>query len=1451
MSDRPPRQSDENNAESQPTGGWQTPQTPGMWRAPEKGETTGWQVPALPEDLDQEPDSAGNWHLPKPQDTPFTPQDTLKIPAPEDQLFDLAMSETSDPTPAASVTPDAPLSPEDQLLALATGNNEGNAAKPTPATPAPASPEDMLLMLDKVDTDDDFDTFSMSELMALADLVDREPGADVTPGASATPIAPIVPVLGTGQETKADPVNPAKLSPAERALLPAAAADPGEYARRALESLESAATADPVPTFGTQATSSTADPGAYARQALAGLEGAGGTPTVNVSSVDPRLEELARRYRETEDEVRSLRRSLQTGALDQATFEEQLRSLMILDDDQIWWMMGAETDNWYKYENGEWTLAIPPALQAVPSAQSQSPQATIGGTGFGGLNYLEESQNQTVRTGGINLDDSVMPLPRAGVPVVDQDRTVVGPAYLDQMRPVGSEATAVNYNMASQPTVAGPAYSQQTVAATPVNYGSVEAPFSAAEPPALDDDFDDDTPPSVEQAIEEQRGRTMRRLITGFVVFVVLVLVLLGGWVAFALFNYNQSVEPYQAEIEALANYEPEFQSVTLLDFRGEPLAVLSAAEGQDRRVVDLTQMSPALLHAIISMENPTFYEDAGWDIGAVLLGNAGRNAEFSQANLTITQQIAQGFILGGDTDPVLTGLVAGELTRAYSRSFILELYLNESSFGNGVFGAEAASRFYFNDDNRFGSNVSASSLNLAQAAFLAAILSDPATYNPITSRQATFDQTRVVLNRMAEVGCLNLRRTEGTESPERFCVTQADISDPQTTLDLALIETARYEPRESDALYPHFTQLVRAQLETAFGVADLYSTGYTVTTTLAPELQAFVQAQMAQRLRQVRESGVSTGAVIVSDATNGAVRAYLGSPDFNDTANEGQNDYARIFQQAGTSIHPLIYTTALYGVDRNGNGSRTDQGEYLTPASILWDVRSNVNGFSPVNLTNAIFGPVPLRVAAQGNYNISATKALNFVGVENFVQLSTAMGMQYPADRPLDLSLAEGNVPVRLYDMMEAYNTLANEGTFTPLHVIERVQDAQGNEIPLPEVLESLRPDTNPEQVISPQVAYLMQTVLSSNAARVASGVYPEANPLTLGAPPIEDYVAAVAGTTRQGTDFWTIGFINTFTVGVWMGRPDDTAVLDQTGLSVAAPLWNRIMTEVIRTTPNSNQPFENPGNVVTVPICPDTGVQAAQGTTCSTAIRSERFDQNRRPPPPEQGLLVTVPVNTWAGLIANESCNINPSDVQNQTFVNINDPDAINWLRTDGRATAQRLGLPADLRGLPPGACDANTQLPVVNLTFPANGQEVIGPIDIRGQVTAPANFARYQVEYAPVNTDAFTIIGNFNPQQQPIPDGVLAQWDTRTVPNGDYRLRVAVFSIEGGFIYREITVRVNNPLPTPTPTPTVTATPIIVPTDIATNIPLPMESTPGFTIITPAPIGGATPTTDPSGF
>src|SRR5690606_9989247 len=90
--------------------------------------------------------------------------------------------------------------------------------------------------------------------------------------------------------------------------------------------------------------------------------GTGAAPAA--PAMDPREEELARRFAETEEEVRTLRQMLRAGQISQEQFEEQLRSLMILDDDQVWWMIGAESDNWYKYQDNDWVAATPPRLPA-------------------------------------------------------------------------------------------------------------------------------------------------------------------------------------------------------------------------------------------------------------------------------------------------------------------------------------------------------------------------------------------------------------------------------------------------------------------------------------------------------------------------------------------------------------------------------------------------------------------------------------------------------------------------------------------------------------------------------------------------------------------------------------------------------------------------------------------------------------------------------------------------------------------------------------------------------------------------------------------------------------------------------------------------------------------------------------------------------------------------------
>ncbi|HEX2618850.1 MAG TPA: transglycosylase domain-containing protein, partial [Phototrophicaceae bacterium] len=862
MSDRPPRKTDKLEGESAPppSGGWRTPQTPGTWRKPEKASGGGWQVPALPTELDAEPSSTGAWHLPKPEHTTFSPDDKLQVVPPTDQV----LAPDLDATPAAASTPVSPsgipaaaaplgatLSPEDELLNIVSNaadeaQRQREADQPKTVTPEPRAPEDVLFMLDKLDDDDtdDGDTFSMSELVALASLVDEEPksGLKVTPGASAPVIAPVLPPP-TGDDSKE--IKTSDLSPAEKAILQQTqagkatsstpAVDPGEYARQQLAALEGGSSTMYAGTAAPVTGDTPVDPAEYARQQLAALEGgqtgstSGGLSTLPVTqgaqiplpavAVDPRQEELARRFTETEDEVHSLRNMLQSGQINQQQFEEQLRSLMILDDDQVWWMVGAETDTWYKYVNNEWVLATPPrpaggSGYTLPRLESQ-PQPAVG-TAAASLDEFSEF--------GQPVADPFAPIPRAGVSTNDLNMTQVGPSYLKtELTGMSPAATVQNAGYGNvQPTVQGATIQNASAAA----YGSIQSPVDISQPPSLGEI--EPEAPTYEEAASAYNSNLVRNLVFGGLAVLALVIIAVTGGIFFILSQYNGVVSKYEANIVQLANYKPAFQTVTIQDYQGRELAKLSQS-GEERIQVNIAEVSPYLIHAIVSVKNPTFFEDPGWDLSSTV-GAYLNPGSISAPENTITQQIARQLVVQDSNIPDSeVAIVAGELTRRYDKNFILQLYLNESSFGNQTYGVEAAAQFYFKK--------SAKDLNMSESAMLATVLEDPENNNLVAYPNETFAQFEQTLETMAQVGCLTFA------SGQQVCVSQSDLTSPQTINDKARVrDPRRYKARKFETKYPHFITLVQQQLETAFSPGVLYSSGFVVKTTLVPELQDFVQ---------------------------------------------------------------------------------------------------------------------------------------------------------------------------------------------------------------------------------------------------------------------------------------------------------------------------------------------------------------------------------------------------------------------------------------------------------------------------------------------------------------------------------------------------------------------------------------------------------------------------------
>lgn len=1407
------------------TGGWHTPTTSGPWREPEKKTAaSGWTKPSkptLPADLETEPQEQGAWHLPRPEDTVFEQESATRA---ADSVEEIGETQEL----AGDQETEVLAAPEDFILQTAT-----------------KAQQELLPQLD-----DEEEPFSMSELVALASLVQSTQSPAATPAASAPLITPIAPATPSEPAAAADPST---LSPAERAVMqvgqPAAVPASGdlsaeEYARRQLAQLGAEDDLSGAPAVATpsMSTGSALSAEEYARQQLAQLGVEDESPTgvmAPTQSFSPAQSEMTRKFLDTQEQIRSLRRLYQAGQLSRDDLENQLRQLMLLDDNQVWWMMGVETDTWYRFENNEWIPGTPPALQGDSGVLKPISGASMA--------YLSEpvvpqpTQASSGYGNDLRVDENLMPLPRQ-VPRQDPEFTQPAAAGVflrdtapdpnmtqPSASPYGASYTSPtvpSQPVAAQPTVpTGAAFGSALTSAGSAGY--VEAPYAPA--PAVAPAEQESS--VFEEARERQRRSTLSLILAAVLAAMGLVFIVGIGITILVIAQYNDIATRYRDQIENLQAYTPQFQTARILDVNGGVIAELNSQEanaGARTTLQSLDNISPYMIFAVVASENERYYEDPGWDIWAIIRAFW---QNFTAGNIesgasTITQQIARNLILQNTAPTAQRKLeeiiVAGEIARRYDKNFILLLYMNEIYFGNLSYGVEEASQFYL------GHN--AATLDMAEAAMLTGLIQSPALYDPVTSPSAAFGRMRHVIRQMITVGCLNFQHGQWATSGQPFCIpdnvarydANGNINDGPILPLIAQVEARAYTPRDTTVRYPHFVQFVQAQLERDFGSTEIYARGFTVRTTLNPSLQNGAQDALSAQIGSMLATGVNTGAVVVLDPNTGAIRVMVGSPDFNNEDIGGQNNYALSWEQPGSSIKPIVYTAALNGIDRNGDG-RLDPTEYLTPATILWDVQTTFAGnYTPVNFDGQFRGPVPMRFALANSYNIPAVKAYEFIGSDVFQQVATAMGLTFLPDAIFGLPSGIGATEVRLYDMVQAYGTLATGGLRVVPYAIESISDSTGAQVPVPG-----RPQ--PQPVIRDEVAYLMQDILSDDNARAEE--FGTGSVLTIQGLPTSDYVAVKTGTTNDNRDLWTIGFTRNLVVGVWLGRGDNqpTSGASFTG---AAPLWNRVMTLALN---NQAPPAFTPpsdGSVVSAVICADTGTLPAD--SCVNR-RNELFIQSQPPPNADQGFIQTIAVDTWTGLRANQFCQ---EHVAQGTFANINDAAAVNWLNnsSQGRAFALRIGLPIPLQPAPSGQCELNTVLPLVQMTQPTDNQIVQGTLQITG-VAYAQNFQSYSIILLrPDGTTAQTY-GPFTTQASNV-NTVLYTLDTRTVANGEYIMRLDVRSTTNGFVDIDRRITINNPLPTAAPTLVPTAT--LPPSQFITPLP--------FDTVVPnqgVPFGFPTPT------
>ncbi len=747
-------------------------------------------------------------------------------------------------------------------------------------------------------------------------------------------------------------------------------------------------------------------------------------------------------------------------------------------------------------------------------------------------------------------------------------------------------------------------------------------------------------------------GLVLRMTILGLFVLTAILI----AAVSFGVYEYY-AVAATLPTVDDLQSKAAQFETTRILDRRGDLLYEILDPNAGRRTYVKLDKISPYMVAATIATEDAGFYSHPGFDPWAIVRAiyqNLSEGSQVSGAS-TITQQIARNLLFTPEERSQRTAirkireiLLAAEITRRYTKDEILELYLNQNFYGNLAYGVEAAAETYF--------NTSADKLTLSQASFLAGLVQAPSVYDIFTNRDATLNRQRQVLSLMLSVsqeqGCIFV-----SNSREPICVTPEEAG-------AAAAEMTNYAFNQPfvQIRYPHWVNYIRSQLEDLYDPQTIYRSGFTVYTTLDPQLQDQAQQIVKDQIDALADKRATDGALVALDPSTGEILAMVGSADFNNAAISGQINMAVQPRQPGSSIKPLTYTAAF------------EKG--WTPATLIWDVPSEFppSGnpddprppYKPVNYDERFHGPVRARTALANSYNIPAVKTLDFVGIyddpntpqqDGLVNFAKRMGITTFTRDDYGLSLTLGGGDVTLLQLTGAYAVFANQGVRVPPVSITKIVDHEGNTV------YEHQPDPG-EQVISPEHAFLITSILSDNQARTPA--FGPNSDLNLPFP-----VAAKTGTTNDFRDNWTLGFTPDIAIGVWVGNADYTPMVHTSGLTGAAPIWNKVMQAAIQDLTGGNPtPFTRPAGIVEKTICTVSGTEPSEW--CPDQ-RLEFFAHDQPPLPKEDDLWKQVYVDSYSQLLASPDCS---DFAVKKLGLNVTDKWAKKWIEDDdaGKAWAKK---------------------------------------------------------------------------------------------------------------------------------------------------------------------------------
>ncbi|PQJ29688.1 transglycosylase domain-containing protein [Rubritalea profundi] len=558
----------------------------------------------------------------------------------------------------------------------------------------------------------------------------------------------------------------------------------------------------------------------------------------------------------------------------------------------------------------------------------------------------------------------------------------------------------------------------------------------------------------------------------------------------------------------------------------------IGTVHGDNRLILEVEQISPWFIQALVAREDARFYEHLGIDPRGLIRAfkNFVSDGKKEGAS-TITMQLADNSFSykGKSIDGKLLELaLALRIENRFSKNEILQHYMNRIFWGHSIQGIESASRTYFEK--------AASDLNLSEAALLAGIIRGPNTFSPFVNFEAAKKQRNVTLGRMVLYEFIT-----------------------QTEADQAKREELKIRPIGRRILHDSYAMdAIRRDLDKILEQHNIEMGGLRITTTIDPELQKAAELSVEKRLKAVEQrAGYNhqtraqfirnaahtikapkyiQGAIVCVENKSGAIRAIVGGRN----ADESKFNRALLSKrQIGSVFKPFVYMSAF---DKGLQPGAWVRDSRIRPGEITGAQRS----WSPANSDGTYKNMMTVSEALARSRNTVAVRVGDYAGMNNVLESARRVGFNQKI--PSTPATYLGAFEATPLQVAQAYSAFPNGGTIYRPFIISQITDANG-------------------KVVYPGSGSIPYTAAKTGSAWLVSNTLQEVTSRGTAASlrsthGFEAPCGGKTGTTDNYKDAWFAGYTSSITCAVWVGMDDNTRTISRGyGSTLALPIWADVM--------------------------------------------------------------------------------------------------------------------------------------------------------------------------------------------------------------------------------------------------------------------------------------------------